>query len=251
MLQTVQKIGPLLDLFTPDRPEWGVSEAAEALGVPRSSAHALMTSLVEIGLLSTTGRGRYRLGWRIIELYQVLQSGLDLREAAAPILARLNEETGETVNLAVLDRGNVLYLDKVAARQQVSVQGLRVGTRLEPHATALGKALLAALTPADAAKLLGPGPLRKYTQNTVTDPNVLLAQLEDVRRTGLATEENELVLDVSCVASPIRDSYGSIVAAISVSVPSHRLRARRKEITQAVRSAANEISQRVAEASER
>ena len=103
-LQTVQKIGPVLDLFTVERPEWGVSEVAGELGVPRSSAHALLASLVDIGLLQCRARGRYRIGWRVVELNQALQGTVDVKSCAAPILQALSEKLGETTHLAVLER---------------------------------------------------------------------------------------------------------------------------------------------------
>lgn len=245
MLQTIQKVGPLLDLFTVDRPEWGVSEAAEAIGIPRSSTHALMTSLVETGLLASPGRGRYRLGWRIVELYETMRAGIDLRAAASPVLVKLNEDTGETVNLGVLDRGEILYLDKIAGRQQVSVHGLRVGSRLEPHCSALGKALLAYTNPIEVDHILKAAPLKRYTERTITDPAALVRQLDEIRKAGVAFEEHEVVQDVACVACPIKDPYGATIAAVSLTAPAHRLQARRVELTKAVRAAAAEISRRI------
>jgi DNA-binding IclR family transcriptional regulator len=248
VLQTIQKVGPLLDLFTVDHPEWGVTEAAEAIGMPRSSTHSLMTSLVETGLLSSPGRGRYRLGWRIVELYETMRAGLDLKAAATPVLLRLNEETGETTNLGVLDRGEVLYLDKVAARQQVAVHGLRVGARLQPHCNALGKALLAYMNPVEVTQIVGSRPLKRFTDATITDPRQLAVELEEIRRTGVAYENNEVVPDVACVACPIKDPYGAVIAAVSLTVPASRMQAKRAELTKATRSAAAEITKRLAEA---
>jgi DNA-binding IclR family transcriptional regulator len=250
VLQTIRKVGPLLDLFTVEHPEWGVSEAAEAIGMPRSSTHALMKSLLETGLLSSPGRGRYRLGWRIVELYEVIRAGLDVRVAAAAVLERLNGETGETVNLAVLDRGDVFYLDKVASRLQLSVHGLRPGSRLEPHCNALGKALLAFISPVEASRIIRAKPLRQFTQHTITDPERLLVVLEEIRRTGVAYEDEEVVPDVACVACPVKDPYGAAIAAVSITVPAQRMRAKRAELTRAVRAAAAEIGRRLVEQQE-
>lgn len=247
MLQTIQKVGPLLDLFTVQRPEWGVSEAAEAIGMPRSSTHALLTSLVETGLLHSPGRGRYRLGWRIVELYEALRATMDVRAAAAPVMERLNSETGETVNLGVLDRGEVLYLDKLLARQQVGVHGVRVGARMLPHCSALGKVMLAYLHPAEAAAIVGPGPFKRFTDSTITDPDALAAELADIRRNGIAYEFEEVSPEVACVASPIKDPFGAVFAAISLTVPVHRMRAKQVELSRALRSASNDISRRLAD----
>lgn len=248
MLQTIQKIGPLLDLFTVDHPEWGVSEAAAAIGMPRSSTHALMTSLVETGILTSPGRGRYRLGWRIVELYETMRAGLDLRLAAAPVIHSLNEETGETVNLAVLDHAEVLYLDRATARLQLSVTGLRPGSRLEAHCSALGKALLAFAHPVEAQHAITSRPLKRYTEKTITDPKKVLAELDEIRRVGVAYEEGEVVIDVSCIACPVKDPFGATIAAISLSAPTNRMNAKRAELTKAVRQASAEITRRLVEA---
>lgn len=251
MLQTIQKVGPLLDLFTVQRPEWGVSEAAEAIGMPRSSTHALLTSLVDTGLLHSPGRGRYRLGWRIVELYEALRATMDVRAAAAPVMERLNAETGETVNLGVLDRGEVLYLDKLVARQQVGVHGLRVGARMQPHCSALGKVMLAYMNPVEVATIVGPGPLKRFTEFTITDPDALAVELAEIRRHGIAYEFEEVSHEVACAASPIKDPYGAAFAAVSITVPVHRMRAKQAELSRALRSAAHDISRRLADSQAR
>ena len=247
MLQTIQKIGPLLDLFTVDHPEWGVTEAAEAIGMPRSSTHALMTSLVETGLLNSPGRGRYRLGWRIVELYETMRASLDLRAVGTSVLHALNEETGETVNMGVLDHEEVLYLDRVSGRMQLSVTGLRPGSRLEPHCCAIGKVLLAFTHPVEAQQILNARPLKRYTEHTITDPKKLVAELDEVRRTGLAYEDGEVVAEVACVAAPVRDPFGATVAAISLTVPAARMAKRKVELSKALRQAATEFTKRLAE----
>lgn len=213
--------------------------------MPRSSTHALMKSLVETGLLSSPGRGRYRLGWRIVELYETIRAGLDIRAAASPVLVRLNEETGETTNLAVLDRGEVLYLDRVASRLQLSVHGLRPGSRLEPHCSALGKALLAFANPVEADRIIRAKPLKSFTPNTITDPGQLLRALEGIRRTGVAYEDEEVVAEVACVACPVKDPYGAAVAAISLTAPAYRMKTKRAELTRAVRAAAAEVTRQL------
>ncbi len=140
-LNTVDKVGRVLDLFSKDAPEWGVSEVASKLGgVPRSSAHAVLSSLVDIGILRWRAGGRYRVGWRILELAEIHHRAVDLRGTAAPYLRALVEELGETCHLAVAERRKVLYVDKFLGTRNVIAQGARVGTHLEPHCTGGGKA---------------------------------------------------------------------------------------------------------------
>ncbi|ANZ26093.1 IclR family transcriptional regulator [Rhodococcus sp. WB1] len=247
-LQTVQRIGPVLDLFTVQQPEWGVSEVAAAIDVPRSSAHALLSSLVDTGLLQCRARGRYRLGWRVVELGETLRGTVDVRSCAAPVLERLVEKCGETTHLAVMDRWNVLYVDKILGNHNITVQGARIGTRLDAHSTAVGKVLLAQLEEIEVRRYLATRPLRRLTPSTTTNPQALLDALAGVRSAGFAADLGETVSEVHCVAAPVRDDLGSVVAAVSVSVPATRFVQRRPQLERAVVGAAHEITRAIAEA---
>jgi DNA-binding IclR family transcriptional regulator len=247
-LQTVQRIGPVLDLFTVQQPEWGVSEVAAAIDVPRSSAHALLSSLVDTGLLQCRARGRYRLGWRVVELGETLRGTVDVRSCAAPVLERLVEKYGETTHLAVMDRWNVLYVDKILGNHNITVQGARIGTRLDAHSTAVGKVLLAQLEEIEVRRYLAMRPLRRLTPSTTTNPQALLDALAGVRSAGFAADLGETVSEVHCVAAPVRDDLGSVVAAVSVSVPATRFVQRRPQLERAVVGAAHEITRAIAEA---
>lgn len=241
-IQTIQKIGPILDLFTVERPEWGVREVATAVGIPRSSAHAVLASLVQTGLLHCRARGRYRIGWRVVELAEALRGSVDVRSCAAPHLERLVDRFGETTHLAVLERGQVLYLDKVPGTHNISVQGAQVGSRRHAHCTAVGKALLARLSDQELSRIVDQEPLRRFTPSTVTDPSRLRTELDRCRSTGYAMDLGESVHEVHCVAAPIRDDLGSVVAAVSMSVPSSRFRLRRDEMARAVLDTTRAVS---------
>ncbi|WP_020415699.1 IclR family transcriptional regulator [Amycolatopsis sp. ATCC 39116] len=249
MLQTIQRIGPILDLFTPERSEWGVAEVAETLGTPRSSTHALLSTLVDTGLLQCRGRGRYRLGWRVVELSEAMRSGVDLRTCAEPAIQELSREVGETVHLGVWERGKVLYLDKVVAHQQVTVTGARVGSRLDAHCTAIGKVLLAHRDDAEIDRVLAQARLKRLTATTITDPAGLRACLDQVRARQVAFDDGEAVAEVQCVAAPVRDEHGAVVAAVSVTVPATRFRPRSKELRKSVSVAAGKIGRRLSAAS--
>lgn len=145
-LNTVEKIGRVLDLFTRESPEWGVSEVAAELGAPRSSVHAMLSSLVDIGVLRWRLGGRYRIGWRILELADVHRSSTDVRAVAQPVLERLVLEHGETCHLAVAEQRHVMYIDRYMGTHNITVQGVPVGSRLEPYCTGVGKALMPEFT---------------------------------------------------------------------------------------------------------
>lgn len=246
-LQTVQKIGPVLDLFTVARPEWGVSEVSAAIGVPRSSAHALLASLVDIGLLQCRSRGRYRIGWRIVELNETLQGTVDVKTCAAPILASLSERFGETTHLAIMERYRVMYVDKVVGNQVINVSGARIGAHLDAHCSAVGKALLAHRHPGEIERNVLNAPLKRYTASTITNPAELTRELKAVLRHGCAFDTGEAVADVNCVAAPIRDEMGVVVAAISITAPANRFVAAQQEFRRAVITAAGAVTKSLAE----
>lgn len=241
-LNTVEKIGRVLDLFTREHPEWGVSEVATELGAPRSSVHALMSSLVDIGVLRWRLGGRYRVGWRVLELADVHLAATDVRAVARPVLERLVLEHGETCHLAVAEQRHVMYIDRYMGTHNITVQGVAPGTRLEPHCTGVGKALMAFIDRAEMDDYLATVPRKRYTAATITDAEAMKKELAKIRETGVAFDLGEAVDDVRCVAAPIRDELGEMIAAISLSSPVSRFEKHRERYTRSVRQAASDIS---------
>src|SRR5688572_23018813 len=145
MLGTILKAGQILALFDKDHAEWRVSDVAEKLGIAKSSAHDLMSSLTGIGLLSQTDEGRYRLGWKLVALSETLLSTTELRAVAHPVMEQLMHVYQETLHLAILEKGKVVYLDKLEGKQTIRVELTGLGTHLYPHCSGLGKVMLAYL----------------------------------------------------------------------------------------------------------
>ena len=218
MLATVEKIGPALDLFTAETPEWGVTEVALALRAPKSSTHALLVSMADIGLLERTAGARYRLGWRLLSLSRTLVEGTAYRAPAARAMRNAVDRCGEAMHLAVLERGEVVYVDSVRGAN-ASALPTGTGTRLPAHPTGVGKVLLAHRGEAEARRAVGGAGLRGFTPNTIVSHERLRAELERVRRVGVAFDREETIAGLCCVAAPIRDDGGTVVAAVSVSAP--------------------------------
>ena len=249
MLQTVSKIGPVLDLFTVARPEWGASEVSQALGVPKSSAHALLVALCDVGLLQVCGRGRYRLGWKVMALGETVRTGLHLaiRQHARPLMEDFARNVGETVQLGVLERSHVLCVDSVVAHHPVTVNGSRVGMRSWAPASSLGKALLAHRYDDDGLRCAMKCGAPAFTTLTTTDFAELRAELAEVRRAGLAFENCEALEDVCGVAGCITDRSGSPLAAVGTITLPTRFTARRKELERAVQGLVRRISRSLIE----
>ena len=201
----------------------GVTEIAGELGVHKSTAFRLVAALERRGLVEQDGdRGKYRLGVGILRLAGATTARLDLVQESRALLRTLAAETGETVNLTVQSEGAALYVDQVAGSSALQSHNW-VGQRIPLHATANGKVLLSGMTDAEAAKLVGRSP-RAYTEHTVRSSAELVRSLATVRERGYAVAVDELEVGLTATAAPLRNQYGDVVASISVSGPTFRLR---------------------------
>jgi DNA-binding IclR family transcriptional regulator len=245
MLQTIEKASELLALFDRDHTEWGVREVADTLGLAKSSAHDLLTSLAQIGLLGKTESGRYRLGWRLVTLSETLLATTELRREARPILEELAAQYQETIHLAILDDSQVVYVDKLEGRQAVRVELTSLGTRLYPHCSALGKVLLAYRPQADVKRILRTQGLPRFTPNTITDEAELEQALAKIRKQGYAYDLEEILPDLCCVGAPVHNHTHHVVAAVSMSVPAYRFQRSQTEFRKAVVRAGKMVSERL------
>lgn len=221
-MQTVKKVGQVLGLFCVDKPEWGVSEVAEVLGFPKSSASAMMSALADQGLLQRTGERRYRLGWRIMAMSRVLIETTEFRAVARRAMEYLVSLFGETVHLAALERGQVIYVDKLQGTRAVRVGVSAVGGKFPVHASAVGKAILAYRPWEEVVGILEQEGMPALAPNTITGPEEFREELARVRKRGYAHDIEEGVPELCCVAAPIRDYTAEVVASMSLSVPAYR-----------------------------
>ena len=212
----------------------GMTVAAAMVGLTSFSA-------VERPLTQIVGTGLPEM-----ELAKRLSGESSGIAAAAPVLARLVRTHGETCHLAVRDRMHVLYVDKLLGNHNITVQGARVGTKLDMHCTGVGKVLLAFADPGDVDEYLASIPLPRHTPNTITDKDAFRAELARIRAQGVGFDLGEAVEDVFCVAAPVRDELGQVAAAVSLSAPVNRFTKHREEYLRSVKTAATEISRAVA-----
>ncbi len=245
MLQTIEKASEVLALFDREHAEWGVREVAEALGLAKSSAHDLLTSLEQVGLLGKNDEGRYRLGWRLVMLSETLLATTELRREARPIMEELADQYRETIHLAVLDDTKVVYVDKLEGKQAVRVELTSLGTRLYAHCSALGKVLLAYEPEENVKRIIKAEGLPRFTAHTITDANELEETLAKVRKQGYATDQEEILPDLCCIGAPIHDHTGHVIAAISMSLPAYRFQRSQIEFRKAVMRSGKMISERL------
>ena len=214
--QSAERVLALLTSFDDSRVELGVTEMAASLGVHKSTASRLAGVLERAGLLTRSGR-RFRLGLEVIRLGTLALRSLDFLAAMQPAMDKLPQQTGETVNLAVPDGPDVLNVAEVPSTYILNSSGGWIGRRTRPHAVANGKVLLA------YGAIPVPPKLERYTAQTITTRQALNAELDTIRRNGYATAVAELEDELVAVASPVLDSAGACIAALSVSGPAFRM----------------------------
>lgn len=239
---TVRKVGRVFDLYSSEHPEWGVGEIARALEIPVSSVSELLSVLEDEGFLRRTRAGRYRLGWRVISLNQILKDTTEIQAEAHRAMEHLVSLFGETVHLAALDRGQVIYLDKLQGTRAVRVEATSVGTRIHGHCSGVGKILLAHHPWENVVEILEREGMPARTPNTITTLKELRGELERVRTQGFSYDLEEGMLELCCVAAPIRDLSGEVVAAISLSVPTYRFEQSEVKYRNTLLSTAREVS---------
>ena len=245
MLQTIQKAGELLALFDREHTEWGVREVAAKLKMAKSSTHDLMSSLAKLGFLNKTDDNRYRLGWRLVTLSETLLATTELRQEAHPILEDLASHYQETIHLAVLDDTQAVYVDKLEGRQAVRVELTSLGARLYAHCSALGKVLLAYQDEEEVKRIIQTAGLPRFTDNTITNEDELIQTLAKIRKQEYAYDLEEILPDLCCVAAPIYDHTGQVIAALSMSLPAYRFKRSQNEFRDAVMRSARKISKRL------
>ena len=241
-MQTVYKAGQVLNLFSVERSEWGVSEVSQALELPKSSTSELMSALAEQGLLRRTGSRRYKLGWRIMAMSQILLQTTEFRTEARRAMEGLVARFGETMHLAALERGQVIYVDKMQGTRAVQVAITAVGHKFWAHAAGVGKVLLAHRPWEEVVEILEREGVPPLTPNTITAPERFREELERARAQGFAYDNEEALVELCCVAAPIRDHSGEVVAAMSFSVPEYRFWSSEERYRSALLCAVGEVS---------
>jgi DNA-binding IclR family transcriptional regulator len=217
LTQSVTRALAILSCFSNEHPELRVSDFAKMLNLTQSNVSRLLATMVSIGyVVKDEATGYYRLGPEIVTLGGIALNNYEIRKQALPEMYEIEKRAGLDVNLAILDRNTIFYLAHVDSYGSPRMYTY-VGRRNPLHCTAIGKTLLAFMEKEEAERLLSEEPLKRYTEKTVTDKEKLFAQLDRIRKTGYAVEQEELAIGRACLAVPVMERSGKIAAAISVS----------------------------------
>ena len=226
LVQAIERASRILAVLGESPQGLSLGDLAARIDLSKGTTHRLLSTLAYLDYVrQDTETKKYNLGFKLAELGNRLLNQIDFRTEARPLLVGLAERTKETVHMAILDQEEVLYIDKVEASYYPS--GLRMastlGARIPAHCSAVGKVLLAALPEAKVERLIKSTGLPKRTENTITDFKKLHAHIQTVKKNGFAIDNEENEIGVKCVAGPIYDQRGQVIAAISISVPASRI----------------------------
>lgn len=230
-IQSVARALHIIDTLAETRGELALNEIAARLSLAKSTVHGLISTLRDFGYIEqSTFTGKYKLGLRLFEVGQIVAQGWEVRAIAAPFINKLVDELCETIHLVVLDKMEVLYIDKRESGQSLRIVS-QIGMRLPAHCTGVGKVLMAHLSPEERAELIRKKGLPSFTRNTLTDEKVLEVELARIRAQGYAIDNEEIMDSLRCVGAPIRDQTGKVIAAISLSGPVSHLKGEWLETT--------------------
>lgn len=220
---SVQRAIDILNLFDAQSPELGTTEISRAVHLHKSTTASLIYTLEANGYLAQNPETRkFRLGLKLIERAFVMLDQVEVRKTAYPHLQTLRDKWNETVNLAILDGADVVYIERMLGTKTLGMRS-EVGRRAPAHSTSLGKAILACLPHKQVEAYIHKYGLPPVTDKTITDPQKFLAELEKVREQGYAIDDEENEVGGRCIGVPVYDYTGQVVTAVSISAPASRL----------------------------
>ena len=212
----------LLSVFSFREPRLSLADLAARTGIPRATAFRLLSTLEQSGFLAKD-HGAYQLGIKCFVLGNIVAGGLDLRETAHPHMVALRDATRETTQIAILDHWQVVYLERMISPYPVGSMRSRAGSILPAYCTALGKTLLAYMPDGEVEAWAATQKFPTLTPRTITSARRLLKELRVIRERGYGIDDEEREKGLRCLAAPIRNHHGDVVAAISVAGPIDRL----------------------------
>jgi DNA-binding IclR family transcriptional regulator len=241
-IQVIERMMSLLGALAQHATPVNLKQLATETRLHPSTAHRILSVMVDSRLVDRIEPGTYRLGIRLLELGSLVKSRISVRQEALPHMQSLHQELGETVNLSIRTEDEVVYIERTSGNSSMMRVVQIIGARAPLHITAVGKLFLAedgVDRCADYARRTG---LPRFTDNTYTDPEGLSKELERIRRQGYAFDNEEAEKGVSCIGAGIYNDDGHLVAGLSVSAPSDRLN---KAWATQVRQTAEKISRAI------
>jgi DNA-binding IclR family transcriptional regulator len=222
-IQVIERLAQLLDAIAKHDEAVSLKILSADTGLHPSTAFRILASLAEQGFVVRTERGTYGLGVKLMQLGSRVSSSVDIRKVALPIMEKLRDELGETINLTVREGDEVVYIERSVAKRMIKVEQV-IGSRAPLHVTAVGKLMLGDQGEAACRSYAKRSKLPAYTSNTFSKITSLLKECNRAYKLGYALDNEEAELGVGCIGTLIRDASGKVVAGLSVSAPIERRR---------------------------
>jgi len=245
-IKSIVKAGRVIDLMAASAKPLTLTAIAKETGMAKSTLHGILSTLVEIGYVSQSAENdQYSLSVHMFEIGSSVSNSWNERQIAIPYMQRILEQTGETVHMAVLSDGEVLYIHKQESSRSIQIVTAN-GVKLPAHCTGLGKALLSGLQPAEVLQIVDSKGMQRLTEHTITSYDALMDELARVRQQGYSVDNQEFMDGLRCIAVPIYTHSGKVTAAISIAGPLSRMRDEDFEFNKkCLLTAAREISKKL------
>ncbi|MBS8263148.1 IclR family transcriptional regulator [Mesobacillus boroniphilus] len=223
VVKSVSRALDIIQLVSLKKGGLGVTEISKQIDINKSSVYRILSTLAQYGYIEQDdATGRYKLGYKFLEISSKLLDSIDLRAEARTFLQELENETNEVIHLVVYDQGEVVYIEKLEGTETLRMHS-KVGKRAPMHCTSVGKAILAYQPSAVVHEIIDRKGMPMHTDKTITDKDILFEELIRVRQSGYALDLEENESGITCIAAPIFDHLGKVVAAVSISGPSIRM----------------------------
>lgn len=244
-MQSVDRICKIIEAVVDSKEGIGVIEISEAVELPASTTHRILTSLVDLNyLVQDRISKKYTPGRVLFSISGKLVRENSLAELGRPFLMDLSDKTGETVHFCVLEDNKTYLVDKVRSNKNLTHTS-NMSFRDEPYITSFGKVLLANMSDDKIDEYIANTALLRRTPNTITDRDVLRAEFKKIRDQGYAIDNEEAEEGLFCIAAPINDSKGKVSAAISISGPAFRIKDDFDKNLKSVLQVADEMSKAI------
>ncbi len=241
-VQSVDRVLDIIEVLSTEQDGLGVTTIAKKVGLHKSTAHRLLTTLANRGYVAKTGEGNYKIGLKLIEAVSCYINSLELQTEARPYLMQLTGELGLTSHLGILDRDMVVYIEKMDVVSSIRMYS-QIGLRMHSYCSSLGKCLLSNYSKEELNGIMKDCSFIKFTNNTIGSMEELHKEINKVRKQGWAMDNEEDEIGHRCIGAPIYDYKGDIIAAISASGPKNLIKDDRiQEVANAVKKAALELS---------
>ncbi len=221
-IQVIERMMTLLDALAASPEPASLKQLASATKLHPSTAHRILAAMTAARFVERQESGTYGLGIRLLELGNLVKSRINLRQVALPFMQELHESIGEAINLGARHDDDIVYIERTSSGRSLVRVVYLVGGRAPLHLTSLGKLFLAAEPPQQVRDYARRTGLPGKTPRSLTTLAALEKELDKVRRHGIAYDDEEAEVGLKCVAAPIHDDEGRIVAALSVSAPADR-----------------------------